>query len=484
MVRAIGALPSSATFVLAADDLGSLRATPAAQACFEFVRESGLAAGSLAGWDALAGILGTASAQSMDDLLGRQALLVMDDRGGRDQLALLTLVSPQTEARVRSRLEPVPREVDAGQPVLSLENGRFDLKMLRSGDGCAALLLTPRGSEELGELLLPAASGEEALAPLSSRPFWPAIATLDRSALVMLMTSSSSPNDYCVAGISASGDAIHATLRGSAAMMLPSAFEQGLVRASGWPERAADELAEHSRLMVAGYTHAPIGAVVGAGMNPQTLLHRAIAMLRLPDEVAALIDGPALLGVGEVDSIFSAAIPTRDLARFAPLVDKYSRTFAKGGGEGFGPGVSPDSVRVLTLGDGSKLIEGGEPLRGAVAWCFTPDPTLVGAGWWTLSLRTGDRADATAVASVRKLHEALSAGRPVKAAPSGAEPAGNREVFRLRVRPAQLATSMPGAKAGALRWLEQVESTVSLDRDDLAVGSVTVTFDTSLLSAK
>ena len=480
LMRAIGDLPQTVSMVVAGEGLDRLRDTPAMKAALEFLRESGIAPKSMRGWNALAGEMGMPLSQSIDELLGRQSLYVVSGHGDEERHALLTLVSPQTESRVRSRLQPVPRQIEGGRPVLSLENGAFELTSVRSGDGCSSLLLTPRGSSELADALLPVASGEAVAEPLSSRAFWSEVASQRPSPLMLLMLSSHSEQDYCLAGINASGNQLRATIRGTAAMVLASPLEQGLVKRSRWPREAAEYLAEGSRLMVAGYTQAPVGPVVATSIAPATLLHRAISILRLPTEVATLIDGPAIVAVGESDALFTAAIPTRNIGKFAPLVDSYAQGFAREGSERLDAKIPMDSVRVLALGDDSHLLGGDKPTKGAIAWCFTEDPADANGGWWTVCLRTGDRADALAVECVRRLNAELASFAFDTAPSSGTA----RDVFWLRVRPASLAPLVPAESGGGLRWISEIESRISLDARDAAAGSLTITFDTSLLKAE
>lgn len=112
-------------------------------------------------WGALVKLLGWTSAEAVDRLLGGDcAMVVVPARGQGNEAtwALFADVSPTTAARLRSRLAALPREVVAGQPILSIEEGAYLLALAQPAGAGAAdrpfrLVATP-GAGGAGEALL------------------------------------------------------------------------------------------------------------------------------------------------------------------------------------------------------------------------------------------------------------------------------------------------------------------------------------------
>jgi hypothetical protein len=153
---------------------------------------------------------------------------------------------------------------------------------------------------------------------------------------------------------------------------------------------------------------------------------------------------------------------------------------------------------------------------GSVAWCFVPDAREAevagqtgasgedGPGWWVVSVRTVAREEAACRAQVEGVAQVLATDSPVEGL-----------YYRLSLRPSRLAgiaaanrdpststaDAVPGAgprvdgapespdairvargSARALRWLDEVSTSVQRRGPGVVMGGVKVMMDTRLLS--
>jgi hypothetical protein len=156
-------------------------------------------------WDELFKALDLPPEEAIDSLLGRRVVIAMrwpegdagaggGARGARapePDWVVLSLVSEDTERRIRRRLRPVPRDVEDGQAILSLEDGRFYLtaRVLdrsRRGEGEALLMLAPSAHIGLFKQMLPHLSGRGAGPTLGDDPHLARLARLLEGDIAML----------------------------------------------------------------------------------------------------------------------------------------------------------------------------------------------------------------------------------------------------------------------------------------------------------
>ncbi len=157
-VRAMRALiaraPASANLILALPQGVRVLESPESRDDALAAISNALASGSAA-WDALAQALRLPRQEAILAVGGGTvAVFARADNplAGLSSWALVASVTPDTRARLQSALALSPREVLAGQPVLSVENGRYVLALRPAPPGTA--LPEPARSEQL--LLAPA----------------------------------------------------------------------------------------------------------------------------------------------------------------------------------------------------------------------------------------------------------------------------------------------------------------------------------------
>lgn len=116
------------------------------------------AADTAKAWDTLAKSLGMSREAAFDALLGRRAIFVQRSgaQGAAATWAIVSLVDRATELALRERLKPSPRAFAQGLTVMTLEDGRFLLAVVRTGDASTLLLgpaLAPAMFEEIAPRL-------------------------------------------------------------------------------------------------------------------------------------------------------------------------------------------------------------------------------------------------------------------------------------------------------------------------------------------
>lgn len=138
------------------NDGATLRQQPATIALVEMLREARVLPPIERAWTELSGTMGLEGAAAFDRLLGRRvAVFFEQQQGGSSDWAIASQVDAATEQLVRERLRPAPRGFVAGAPVLTLENGAFELAVPRetSGAGLPTLVLGPRDGAMLDRLI-------------------------------------------------------------------------------------------------------------------------------------------------------------------------------------------------------------------------------------------------------------------------------------------------------------------------------------------
>ncbi len=290
-----------------------------------------------------------------------------------------------------------------------------------------------------------------------------------------------------------------------------------------------------------GVDAAATGRLIGAGLlgpsSGRTLMASVLSMIRAPEAVAARLLGPAVLAVHEAGTdggLAGTMVARVDRTREAATeVHRWLSGFAEQG-RALGLQEKLDRaplglVRVLMISAGQDgPMEGYLRRGGSVAWCFVPDAgagdaARVGAdsdadgpGWWVVSVRTvageeaacreqvegvarvlvGDSpveglyyrlslrpARLAAIAAANREPSAPAAGRVTDPAVEQAGAAGVLAgAGAARSNPGSSSSSpSPRGSAHALRWLDEVSTSVQRRGPGVVMGGVKVMMDTRLL---
>lgn len=505
-------LPQSAQGVVAISDVPALQATRAGQALGRFLQEVGSWDRTRQAWDSLGRALGVAPGEVISRIsVGRVLLVGRDLSAAAPMNALLLAVPPEVERRVRERLRPVPLAIQSQVPVLSLEDGAFDVATwLDEGDSTtgqrphADVLLAPGQSRPLFESLLPALRHKPADLALDQSPAWSRLASLPPGCFEILYQDQP-PESLAGPGPRPGSEPLKV-------FALSSEFDQHTITArfaaspalldepapsAPWPAQAVDLLSPDALLLVAGATPRPdddASSPIPPGDAPllthpeRTLLRTMLASLDLPPDLSQHLRGIAIFAAqqpaesGPVS--FAAALPIDDLTSLVPRADAFvaERAGAPDLAHPGGPLASAgtQAVRVLSLGAAELPLLGGafgpgSDGRGVVAWGFVRGQG--DAGWWVLRVRGGQDQAPVAVAGVQELCAALA---------EASDP-DDMTVFRLAARPAELversAAAHPGGPRNALRWLQGVDTTMRRRPDGDYAGTIRLELNESLLDA-
>jgi hypothetical protein len=441
-VAAAGVLPSNVDVVLVVEDAAALRQTPIGLGALTFLKDTGSLVDVVEAWSGLAKELGWSESETFDRLLGTRAVFVARDSAGAGaterRWALLSDVSPQTQARLKERLQAAPRAIEGGRQILSIERGKFELAAQRADpragdDQSITIVLGPAGKGELfDEVVRNLTSGAQK--PLARTPALEQASKAGTLDVLMLLRVRGSvakqPDDWSDfmlfagrrAGAGERADAADDGRSWHTRVVLRESARIRDLRAvpvtSDAPFRA---LSDRSLLTIV--QAAPLNDVLGTGSPVQTIL----GSLPLPDEAKPLISGRQAFvlrqreGAGDADSLFSAtvAMETTDVSALARILDgamsRGIQTIEQRFGIAAPPprdfgGVAPGAARVVPFaaGDNSPLkLVSAKPL--SIAWAYPSEPTVAKtdaprSGWWVLNLSqtpiatTQDPAPATAEA--------------------------------------------------------------------------------------
>lgn len=477
-------LPASGELAIGASDFGALRASPAGRAVEALLSETGAWTRTLAAWEGLARSIDLPPDQAAARLSGSRLFVLMSGVGDdRPRHAVVTDVSRETEALLRSRLRPAPRGLVGNKPILSLERGAFEVATHVPDDGAtdATVLISPRGGSALFDAVLPVVSGQHAATPLEREPWWPRVAAL-RPAPVLVVYHTPR-EEFLAVSADVNGGEVRADLVCTPDMLLPSlaSAASDAAPARAWPAAAVREVEKGALMLLAGSPRDQM-PLLGDGVRPQrTLLLTLLASLRLGEELEREIEGVAIVAAhpGADGSLsLTAAVPVRDLTTFAPAADRRVVAFASPDAPGAIAGLPAEGVRVLTLAPTGTPILGEIGGRGgSIAW----DSVRSGAGpggWWVVNIRTAPGEDALGVKRVQELTAAL---RVPAGVPDGT-------IFRLVLRPSDLmdrvapaVVAAGPAKPSSLRWLRRIETGLRRDGAGRIAGEVRIEMNTDLL---
>ncbi len=153
-------------------------------------------------WRALSARLGWSERETADRLFGGLCLLGVYDAGEREPgWAFVAEVSAETSARLRANLDAFPRQVIAGHPVLSIEDGAYVLVLRPPGRGADPqrshrLLIAPTagGGERRLSSLVGMLSGEGP-APFARTPAFRRLREADPALFALIMKEPAQPAD-------------------------------------------------------------------------------------------------------------------------------------------------------------------------------------------------------------------------------------------------------------------------------------------------
>lgn len=484
-------LPDAARFVLLLNGAAPRLGTDPGRALAAFVSEFGSWSRTAGAWTDLSRAMDIPPDQALATFLGDRFLFLADAAPpDAADFALVATVPAPVAARVRDRLRAAPRSLRDGVPILSLDAGACSLAIEPdSGAPSVALAVGSRDPGRLFDAALPMLSrARPSSRTLAAAPWWADAARLPAGDLLLLRHEPPAPGQpdprFFALSARLDGPRLSAVFVTSPGMLAP---EPALAVTRPWPGPVIEALEPDALLLVAG-------RVLGPRPVPLTLLDGLVSLVDLPPDLRAQVDGAAVAAIHERPSpggppllTYSAAIPVRDLVRFAPLADEWlgadaslpaSFAAASPAHPDHAPAATPfHAVRAITLGpaddDDSPLIRAYLRTGGVIAWTFVPGGPA-GDGWWVITMRAGD-AQARARADASRLASLL-------AAPSLRE---EPQLYRLSVRPARLREVLgdDGARVpAAVRWIESIESDVRARPGGVIEGEFVVRLNTAPLT--
>ncbi len=150
-------VPAEVELLIVVDDAAAWRTGPGGPLLIQLSRGATADSDLVKAWRGLAGVLQIDGDRAFDDLLGRRVIFAQRDAkepGGRPPWVVVSVVSHETEALLRKKLNPAPRRVKGGLSVLALEDGRFWLASV-SGKSHAVVMLGPAAESALFDQMLP-----------------------------------------------------------------------------------------------------------------------------------------------------------------------------------------------------------------------------------------------------------------------------------------------------------------------------------------
>lgn len=514
----VATLPASADAVIVIEGAARQRVTAAGRSLSAFLGESGLLKETAAAWGSLADSLQLSPEQAFDATLGERVVIVVDGlfddagKAGHPRWALLSNVCPRSEARLREALRPAPRAIEAGRPILALENGAYELATSPGGrrspdDPDAMILLAPACDSALFDSLLPTLAGNPEGPTLSQCPSWSQAVKLGGGDIMLYVRRSQGAggsDDFLVCSARQGPDGWAARFTASPGLLWKNPTNGPLPEVR--PPAGFDALAKGAMAAYCG----PLTAPADHDRHDPLALGLPLPQ-RVPTELAGVL-GPTVLltlhdGPGAGALSLSLAVQTRDTPAAASLGDRLlSRLIARRAVPSQPPAdpvvaagatsvvvpvsshtdadapdfrnLRPGDPRVVELTDTRTS---SEPGHTYLTWSFpgSKDPGVGGpsTGWWLINLlqdapggRSGEQGARRALAHL----EGAAAGGPT---PKGAAPV----VSLARLHPDRLARvlghGLPPSCSGlisSLRWIDSVEWTLTRDSDSRIAGSFSV----------
>lgn len=448
---AVGRMPASVDLVAAVGDLSQMRETPAGHRLESLLNEVSSWNRTAAAWDAVANAMGLSREAASDQLLGNRVMLAIRglESSGPAEHAMLSEVSRETEALLRSRLRPAPRGVSSGVPLLSLESGAFELSTSIDQHSGATVLISPRDSTSLFDELLPQLRGGANAASIDSSPWWKHVKALPESPMLLIFRQNAkqdvnvpsrtgelpeSDEPFFAFAATISGPQCTGEFIASQSMLLDAPLAP---QPRAWPAPVLTHLSEGALLLIAGAPdEQPRGEGVFSGAaSSGTMLVSILDSLGLPQDLRREIDGVTVAAIHRVNGGVSttAVLPMRDIAAAAVRADDWILSLAGDGEERIEAGervatAGIGQVRMLKVGSAADAPAGHMRAGGSVSWTFSPaaDPANP-SGWWIINFRSGGSSDYAGASDVEALGLACAT-----------EFEATDDVYSLTIRPAEL----------------------------------------------
>jgi len=470
-------VPDSVTFLMVVEDAAGLRASglgPSAEALAQtlsdFVQTS-------EAWGRLAAQLDLSNEAAFDALLGRRAMLASRTRAdGAAEWALISRISRPTEDRLRLRLRPAPRAVVAGLPVLSVENGRFEMAISRA-EPESTLVIAPSSNTPLFDEIVASLARGGPERPLGSTDPLRQIRVLAGRPSAMIFAR---PQPGAPSWIAATATSENASIKLRFMARFPDpAPGPGPRSIKPWSISALDDISKDAFALVVDWDVLPPelrpADILGDNGVVRELLGLGKAV-PLDDPPGASPNGRSLVALlpsqeGVLDIV--VALQSADVHALAPIGDQRIADFLAGFGvqnasrqharQDFG-GAFPEAVRSIDLaGALGPLAVLGFDRGPTLAWTYRAGGIPEGgdaSGWWTIGLGTP---------SVHRVSTVLA--RPDN--PADRIPWLSRGI----IRPAALLASfqarslpLPASAASVFSRIEHVEWKAVLAPDGLIVG--------------
>ncbi len=408
---AIGRLPADLELVVCVRDADRQRQSPPGRAIVQSIAGAKLFSETSAAWVKFGVLLGWGPEEAFSRLAGRRLVLAIGPVvDGARSWALLSDVYGDAERRLRSRLRPSPRQTIAGQPVLSLEDGRFELAIFcppinsaaRAATPCT-IILAPTGRGDLLDRIVRGLAGEPPGSTLADSAAMKDVRSLmGADIFVLAQRLDDGGAEFAATGATLDGDGWTARLRASHGWFAGSVMRDEPTLP--WSAAAADELAPGA-----------IALLLSDGLPG---LERWVPLLAIPTlpEAAERLRG--LLGRRTFLGLFRSPNPDCEPATVALAVGFESPdigALAAPGDAVVGRlvaaieagadarerdrpdflGFLPSSPRVVPLtGQASVIWRPLLGLRPALAWVYRPTPSGSGGGplpgWWFATLAPSD----------------------------------------------------------------------------------------------
>lgn len=480
-VELLGSLPASVHAAILIEDASELRRTPAGRALEQWLHTAGLLNETSEAWKQLAATVDLPPQEAFDSIVGRSLLVAVEftpdatEPGGVDmRWAVMSRIEPGFEKRLYERLKPAPRGVSGGRPVLSLENGRFELATTdsadarnREGDRRATAILAPASSSELFDRLV--SGRQKAGERLAGVPGFDLVQKLGENPVIAVLRGplpgkyalpeslKESPSILAIGLRAASDTRWEACIAGNPALITASRPAGGMASLT-LPRAAIRQISADSLFVVAGPTDG-----VSFSKFPGPMSDMIAKVTGPTQELDALLGPRMLMWMHPADSrsgfAMSVGVQMSDVVRGSELGDALLTRVLRDHACPTGPdgtriskelsfeGLNPEAQRLVEFRAADQVVREGQE-RAFMAWSYE-DSGPGAEGWWIASMARGGSTQA-ATTEIERL-------RTIANLPAEAE----RDVFSVvRLRPAAFA-KMIGQAVNAipiLCALAQVES--------------------------
>lgn len=498
----LGSLPKSIHAAILVEDAAALRRTPAGRALDVWLHEGGLFSETSEAWTQLSATMELQPQQAFDAMLGSSALIAIEFTprpgvldGVEMHWALVSRIDADFEKHLYERLKPAPRGVSGGRPVLSLENGRFELATTDSakhrnpaGEPRVTAILAPASSSALFDKLV--AGEQPAGSRLSDVPGFDVVHKLADNPIIAVLRGPlpigeaaleilEEPASILAFGMRAAADSRwEASLLGDPALLNSQRPPAGVASLT-LPRAAIRQIPADAMFVFAGATDG-----LGFSKFPGPLTAQ-VARLAGPTQDLDAMLGPRMLTWMESSGglsgfAMSIGVQVSDVARAAQLGDAVFVRMLKDQALPATPdgsrlskelnfqGLGPQAQRLVELRAADQIVLEGEQ-RAFMSWSYEatgPDSQ----GWWIASLARGS--------STKAVSTQLDRLRAAVTMPAEAE----RDALSVvRLRPSAIM-KMAGPAVNAipilcaLRQVDSVGWEVFLTEDGSARGTAWLEF--------